>query len=123
MTTIIVHPDPSVLPDAHTAPSENFPLPPPDGSVLSLVDFRYTVGTCAANFYHRYRDHVRACLGKKGERLADGEVLSEDERLGPAGEDLVLLNVLGLIDSRLPAHVRDVYSHRLKNSSRLLDFR
>jgi hypothetical protein len=109
-----------VLPTAKL--TENLPILPPDVSVLSLVDFRYTSGTCAASFYLRYRDRFTACLAKKG----DGDQpLTEDERLGPAGEDLLLLHVLGLIDPRLPAHVRDLYSPRLgySRSCRLVDFR
>ncbi len=106
--------------------NENLPILPQDVSVLSLVDFRYTSGTCAASFYLRYRDRFTACLAKRGERWPeDGKCLTEDERLGPAGEDLLLLHVLGLIDRRLPAHVRDLYSPRLGDgrSRRLVDFR
>jgi hypothetical protein len=117
-------------PEASDVPTaklnENLPIPPPDVSVLSLVDFRYTSGTCAASFYLRYRDRFTACLAKKGERWPEnGNYVDEDERLGPAGEDLLLLHVLGLIDRRLPAHVRDLYSPRLGDSSsrRLVDFR
>jgi hypothetical protein len=114
-----------VLPTAKL--TENLPILPPDVSVLSLVDFRYTSGTCAASFYLRYRDRFTACLAKKGERRPeDGNCLAdEDERLGPAGEDLLLLHVLGLIDRRLPAHVRDLYGPRLDDSRsrRLVDFR
>ncbi len=121
---------PERLPEASDVPTaklnENLPILPPDVSVLSLVDFRYTSGTCAASFYLRYRDRFTACLAKKGERRPeDGNILTEDERLGPAGEDLLLLHVLGLIDRRLPAHVRDLYSPRLgdSRSRRLVDFR
>jgi hypothetical protein len=106
--------------------NQNLPILPQDVSVLSLVDFRYTSGTCAASFYLRYRDRFAACLARKGERWPeDGNCLTENERLGPAGEDLLLLHVLGLIDRRLPAHVRDLYSPRLGDSSsrRLVDFR
>ncbi len=122
---------PKRLPEASDVPTaklnENSPILPPDVSVLSLVDFCYTSGTCAASFYLRYRDRFTACLAKKGERQwpEDGKCLAEDERLGPAGEDLLLLHVLGLIDRRLPAHVRDLYSPRLgdSRSRRLVDFR
>jgi hypothetical protein len=113
-----------VLPTAKL--NDNLPILPQDVSVLSLVDFRYTSGTCAASFYLRYRDRFAACLAKRGERRPeDGNCLDEDERLGPAGEDLLLLHVLGLIDRRLPAHVRDLYSPRLgdSRSRRLVDFR
>ncbi len=107
--------------------NENLPILSQDVSVLSLVDFRYTSGTCAASFYLRYRDRFTACLAKKGERWPEdgNQPLADDERLGPAGEDLLLLHVLGLIDRRLPAHVRDVYSPRLDDSGsrRLVDFR
>ncbi len=121
---------PKMPPEAADVPTaklnDNLPILPPDVSVLSLVDFRYTSGTCAASFYLRYRDRFAACLAKRGERWPEnGNILTEDERLGPAGEDLLLLHVLGLIDRRLPAHVRDVYSPRLGDSSsrRLVDFR
>ena len=118
-------------PEASDVPTaklnENSPILPPDVSVLSLVDFCYTSGTCAASFYLRYRDRFTACLAKRGEQgPEDGNCLAdEDERPGPAGEDLLLLHVLGLIDRRLPAHVRDLYSPRLgdSRSRRLVDFR
>ncbi len=117
-------------PEASDVPTakltENLPILPPDVSVLSLVDFRYTSGTCAASFYLCYRDRFTNCLAKKGERWPEnGNYLDEDERLGPAGEDLLLLHVLGLIDRRLPAHVRDLYGPRLGDSGsrRLVDFR
>ncbi len=117
-------PEASDIPTAKL--NENLQILPQDGSVLSLADFRYTSGTCAASFYLRYRDRFTACLAKKGERWPeDGNCLTEDERLGPAGDDLLLLHVLGLIDRRLPAHVRDLYSPRLgdSRSRRLVDFR
>jgi hypothetical protein len=58
-----------------------------------------TTATKVVELYSQYRDLVEAGLAKKGEMwLAggrDGSVLTQDETLGPAAEDLVLLNVLG----------------------------
>ena len=70
---------------------------------------------------------MRASLGRKGDQVvgsSSSTVLLEDEVMGPALEDLVLVNVLGLVDSGLPGHVREAYRHSIdRDSRRLSDYR
>jgi hypothetical protein len=44
-----------------------------------------------------------------------------DEVLGPAFEDVILIQVLQLIDSMLLSHVRAVYSHKINKKKRIMD--
>ena len=44
-------------------------------------------------------------------------------KMSPMIEDLVLLNVVREIDSRLPAHIRTHYTHKMSKSERLMDFK
>ena len=41
----------------------------------------------------------------------------------PMLEDLVMMNVLSLIDSRLPAFIRSHYNHKMKDDEKLMDFK
>jgi hypothetical protein len=76
--------------------------------------------TTAADFYKDYRDQVIASLKKKGDVIPwqDNRVLDEDEQLSPTFEELILAHVLGLIDTRLPEHVRD---HFMESTKSLMD--
>lgn len=74
------------------------------------------------DFYNQYRDLVIASLKKKGD-IVGGEnniMLEEDEQLSPTFEELILANVLGLIDSRLPGYLRDHWYSPLRIKSRIL---
>jgi len=76
---------------------------------FNLLDVKYDPTEPAAAFYNRYRNLVVANLGKQGDAVAwlNIEELEADERLTPTTEDLILLNVLGLIDPRMPGHIKD----------------
>jgi len=50
------------------------------------------------------------------------DYIDEDEHLSPTFEELILINVLGLIDNRLPGHVRDQYSCLIGESESLMDY-
>ena len=41
----------------------------------------------------------------------------------PMLEDIVLMNILNLIDSRLPAFIRSHYNHKMKTEEKLMDFK
>ncbi len=49
-------------------------------------------------------------------------VLDEDEELSPTFEEIILANVLFLIDTRLPGHIKDVYQITDRAKS-LMDYR
>jgi len=76
--------------------------------------------TTAADFYRDYRNLIIASLKKKGDVISwqDNRVLDEDEQLSPTFEELILAHVLGLIDTRLPEHVRD---HFMESTKSLMD--
>jgi hypothetical protein len=50
-------------------------------------------------------------------------ILAEDEKLSPTFEELILDNVLGLIDTRLPRHVRSHYIGLMEVSNSLMDYK
>ena len=66
-----------------------------------------------------------ARLKKKGDIITwqDNRVLTEDEELSPTFEELILDNVLGLIDTRLPGHVRNHYFYLIEQTKSLMDYR
>ena len=43
--------------------------------------------------------------------------------MSPMIEDLALLNVIKEIDSRLPAYIKQFYSHKMKDDEHLMDFK
>jgi len=92
---------------------------------FNLLDIKYEPSEPAAAFYNRYRNLIMANLGKQGDaiRWLNVEELEEDEKLSPTMEDLILLNVLTLIDPRMPAHIKDHYHHLIGKSKRLMDFK
>ncbi len=48
--------------------------------------------------------------------------MTEDEQLSPTFEEMILATVLGLVDGRLPRHVRDRYLHLIGRSRSLMDY-
>ncbi len=92
---------------------------------FNLLDLKYTPGEPAAGFYNNYRNLLIANLRKAGDTIAwqNNTVLEEDEKLSPTTEDLVLANVLALIDSRLPGHVKEHYHHLIGKTKSLMDFK
>jgi hypothetical protein len=92
---------------------------------FNLFDLKYQPGEPAVGFYNKYRNLVAANLGRNGDVIAwqgDAE-LAADERLSPTFEDMILANVLGLIDHRLPNHIKEHYHHLIGRRKRLMDFK
>jgi hypothetical protein len=92
---------------------DSYHLQPPGVTLLSVVGLRYEPSSSSvASLFSQYRDIVVDSLESK------------EEMMGPCLEDLILLNVLSLVDSRLPAHVSNVYRHGMsKDNRRLSDYR
>ena len=89
-----------------------------------LLDLQYQPGTSAIGFYNQYRNLIITNLKKRGDQIEWQNVdLAQDERLSPTFEDHILLTVLGLIDSRLPGHVRTHYHHHIGQDKCLMDFK
>jgi hypothetical protein len=53
----------------------------------------------------------------------NNSVLLIDEQLSPTFEELILAVVLGLIDNRLPGHVKSHYQPLLGKSKSLMDYK
>ena len=92
---------------------------------VCLSDLQYQPNTKAATFYEQYRNLVTGSLKKKGYTITwqNNLILAEDEKLSPTFEELILDNVLGLIDTRLPRHVRSHYFELMEEQDSLMDFK
>ena len=76
-------------------------------------------------FYNFYRTIVANNLAKNGDILKykNNERLEQDEKFTPMLEDIVLLDAIKEIDSRLPTLVKNFYFHKIKKEERLMDFK
>ena len=92
---------------------------------VCLSDQQYQPNTKAATFYEQYRNLVTGSLKKKGYTITwqNNMILAEDEKLSPTFEELILDNVLGLIDTRLPRHVRSHYFELMEEQDSLMDYK
>ena len=91
---------------------------------FNLLDLKFQPGTNVVGFYNQYRNLVIANLKKRGDTIHwQNAELQQDEKLTPTFEDTILLNVLTLIDTRLPTHVRDHYHHHMGRDKSLMDFK
>ena len=92
---------------------------------VCLSDLQYQPNTKAATFYEQYRNLVIGNLKKKGYTVTwqNNMILAEDEKLSPTFEELILDNVLGLIDTRLPRHVRSYYFELMEEQDSLMDYK
>ena len=90
---------------------------------FNLLDLSYKPGSSIMGFYNKYRNLIIANLKKRGDEIRwRKERLARDEKLSPTFEDLILVNVLSLIDARLPLHVRDHYHHHIGRDKTLMDY-
>jgi hypothetical protein len=91
---------------------------------LDLFEVHYQEKASIISFYDQYRNVIIASLKKKGDIIMwqNNMVLDGDEELSPTFEEIILANVLFLIDSRLPGHVKDVYKITGRAKS-LMDYR
>ena len=91
---------------------------------LNIIDLKYDAQTkTPASFYNEYRTVILNNVGRQNERIHyRNQDLPADEQVGPLFEDLILLNVLTLIDPRLPAYVKEHYRLKL-GERRLMDIK
>ena len=93
---------------------------------FNILDTKYdATKTTPITFYNLYRTMIANNLAKAGDiiKYKNNEKLTQDERFSPMLEDIVLLDVLKEIDSRLPSFVRSHYFHKMKKEERLMDFK
>ena len=93
---------------------------------FNLLDLTWdpTGQQSAIGFYNQYRSMIISNLAKKSTYIEwKNESMKENETLTPSHEDLILLNVLGLLHPKLPAYVRENYSYKLGSTKRLMDFK
>jgi hypothetical protein len=92
---------------------------------FNLLDLQYKSEISAVGFYDQYRNLIVASLKRKGDTIKwlNDTVLAEDEQLSPTFEELIFANVLGLINARLPGHVRNSYYHLIEKTKSLMDHR
>ena len=92
---------------------------------FNILDAKFDHDKTPVSFYNQYRTIITNNLGKTGDTIKYKENLAlvEDEKMTPMLEDLILLNVIREIDSRLPAFVKTHYNHKMKQEERLMDFK
>ena len=76
---------------------------------LNIIDLQYDPETkTPAGFYNEYRTVILNNVGRTGEIIHwnGNNALNAYEAVGPLFEDVILMNVLNLIDPRLPKFVR-----------------
>ena len=93
---------------------------------FNLLDVKYDQSKMTPiAFYNQYRTIVSNNLAKRGDTLKykNNEELTQDEKMSPMLEDMVLLNVIQEIDPRLPSFIKSHYNHKMKRDERLMDFK
>ena len=93
---------------------------------FNILDLKYdSQSMTPVSFYNQYRTLISNNLAKTGDTIKyRGNLqLTEDEKMTPMLEDLVMMNVLSLIDPRLPAFIRSHYNHKMKDDEKLMDFK
>jgi len=88
--------------------------------LFNLIDLEYERGTSIVEYYKKYRNLFVASLMQKGE---NNRVLLEHEQVSTIFEDLIFVNVLDLIDKRLPELVHELYQHLIGKSKTLMDYK
>ena len=92
---------------------------------LNIVDIKWDASTMSATtVYNAYRAKILENLKPKDTVLKwKNTTMEKNEDLSPTFEDHILLSVLQLIDSRLPAKVREIYGPRMESERFLMDFK
>ena len=93
---------------------------------LNLIDLKYDeTSTTPVAFYNQYRTVIINNLKKRDTvvRWKNNYQLQADEKISATFDDYILLQVLTLIDSRLPAYIRQAYAHKMDKSHTLMDFK
>ena len=92
---------------------------------LNIIDLKYDPETkTPAGFYNEYRTVILNNVGRAGEVIQwnNNNALDADEVVGPLFEDVILMNVLTLIDPRLPRFVKKHYQLKM-DDRRLTDIK
>ena len=91
---------------------------------FNIIDLEYNSSVMTpVGFYQKYRQLVMANTAESGDTIKwNREMLMTDKKLSPTFEDMILLNVLCLLDLRLPKHIKLHYALKMDNS-RLMDFK
>ena len=94
--------------------------------IFNILDIKYEPNIKPVGFYNSYRTVVMNNMAKDNEPLfykGEGRKQLGNESISPTFEDFILIEVLRLIDVRLPEHVRSVYSHKVVEGKRIMDFK
>ena len=77
------------------------------------------------SYYNKYRTVIVNNLSKNGDviKYKGNTPTTEDEKMTPMLEDLILLNVLNGIDTRLPGYVKTHYNHKMRHDDKLMDLK
>ena len=93
---------------------------------LNVLDLKFDSSTMKPiGFYNNYRTIIMNNLAKEGDVIGykGPHHRQPKEIIGPTFEDFIFLEVLRLIDNRLPAYIRQIYAHKLDQTKRLMDFK
>ena len=83
---------------------------------MNIVDLEYNPETkTPAGFYNKYRTVILNNIGRRAEVIHwnQNRALPADETIGPLFEDVILMNVLQIIDPRLPKFIQKYYQLKL----------
>ena len=93
---------------------------------LNILDIKWdeTGQTTPIGLYNNYRSLIMGNLGQSGDKIHwQNKELTEDEKLTPSHEDLILLNVLQIMHPKLPTYIKEIYAHKIGKSKRIMDFK
>ena len=92
---------------------------------LGIVDINWDPDKDSAiSIYNSYRAKIMENLKPAGTAIQwKNTVLKTQESISPTFEDHILLTTLHLIDSRLPAKIRELYGPRIENGKFLMDLK
>ena len=93
---------------------------------LNVLDLKFDSSTMKPiGFYNNYRTIIMNNLAKDGDTISykGPHHRQPKEIIGPTFEDFIFLEVLRLIDNRLPGYIRQLYAHKLDQTKRLMDFK
>jgi len=93
---------------------------------FNILDLKYDSSkSTPIAFFNQYRNLITNNLSRKNDviKYKNNLKLTNDEKMSPMLEDMVLLNVLKEIEPRLPSHVRTHYTLKMSKSDKLMDFK
>ena len=93
---------------------------------FNLLDMHYEATKLTPiAFYNQYRTMITSNLAKQNDVLKykNNHVMAQDEKMTPMLEDIILLDVVREINSRLPAFIRTFYTHKMSMTDKLMDFK